>query len=363
VAIKSITPVALNLPFEVGGPKPLFAGKPRSMEMLLVRVETDGGIVGWGEAFGYAVWPATRAALESLIAPLATGRDERDIAALMADLQRKLHLLGRTGAVMYALSGLDIALWDIAGKAAGKPLAELLGGARRTDFAAYASLVRYTDPALVARNAAAAVGRGYRAIKLHEIGVEQVRAARAAIGPDVKLMMDTNCPWTADEALAVAGKVREYDLYWYEEPVWPPEDYLALARVRRQCGIAVSAGENAVSLTDFRAMFDAGAVDYAQPSVTKIGGVTEMMHIAALAKERGVTLVPHSPYFGPGLLATLHMSAAFEHEAMIEYSYCDLGANPLGDAIAVTNGRIALPRGAGLGRDPDPEVLARYRVP
>jgi L-alanine-DL-glutamate epimerase-like enolase superfamily enzyme len=363
VAIKSVTPVALNLPFEVGGPKPLFAGKPRSMEILLVRVETDSGIVGWGEAFGFAVWPATRAALETLIAPLATGRDERDIPALLADLQRKLHLLGRTGPVMYAMSGLDIALWDIAGKAAGKPLVELLGGARRTDFAAYASLVRYGDPVLVARNAKAAVERGYRAIKLHEIGVEQVKAARAAIGPAVKLMMDANCPWTAAEAIEVAAQVREYDLFWFEEPVWPPEDYPALVRVRRECGIAVSAGENAVSYADFQAMFDACAVDYAQPSVTKIGGVSEMMRIAGLARERGVALVPHSPYFGPGLLATLHMAAAFEHESMIEYSFADLGANPLGDAIAVKNGRIALPGGAGLGRDPDPDLVARYRVP
>jgi L-alanine-DL-glutamate epimerase-like enolase superfamily enzyme len=362
MAIKSITPVALNLPFEVGGPKPLFAGKPRNMEMLLVRVETDGGIVGWGEAFGYAVWPATRTALETLIAPLAMGRDERDSEALLADLQRKLHLLGRTGPVMYAMSGLDIALWDIAGKAAGKPVAELLGGVRRKDFAAYASLVRYTDPALVARNAKATVGRGYRAIKLHEIGVEQVRAARDAIGPDVKLMLDTNCPWTVTDAIAMAKKVRAYDLYWFEEPVWPPEDYAGLARVRCECGIAVSAGENAVSLTDFQVMFDAGAVDYAQPSVTKIGGITEMMRIAELARERGVTLVPHSPYYGPGLLATLHMAASFEHETMIEYSYTDLGANPLGDAIAVKNGRIALPRGPGLGCDPDPEVVERYRV-
>jgi D-galactarolactone cycloisomerase len=362
MTIRSITPIALDLPFEVGGPKSQFAGRPRQMAMLLVRVETDDGIIGWGEAFGYAVWPATRTALETLIAPLATGRDERDIAALLGDLQRKLHLLGRTGPVMYAMSGLDIALWDIAGKAAGKPLADLLGGARRQDFPAYASLVRYNDPALVARNAKAAVERGYRAIKLHEIGVEQVRAAREAIGPGVKLMMDTNCPWTVAEAIAMAAKVREYDLYWFEEPVWPPEDFAGLARVRRECGIAVSAGENAVSLTDFQFMFDAGAVDYAQPSVTKIGGVTEMMRVAELARERGVTLVPHSPYFGPGLLATLHMAAAFAHETMIEYSYTDLGANPLGDAIAVKNGRIALPAGPGLGRDPDPAVLERYRV-
>ena len=362
MTIKSITPVVLNLPFEVDGPKPMFAGRPRTMDILLVRVETDSGIVGWGEAFGYAVWPATRAALENLIAPLATGRDERDIAALLLDLQRKLHLLGRGGPVTYAMSGLDIALWDIAGKAAGKPLAELLGGIRRREFAAYASLMRYTDPVLVARNAKAAVARGYRAIKLHEIGAEQVRVAREAIGADVKLMMDTNCPWTPAEAVAIAGQVREYDLYWFEEPVWPPEDYTGLARVRRECGIAVSAGENAASIVDFKVMFDAGAVDYAQPSVTKIGGVTEMMKIAHLARERGVTLVPHSPYFGPGLLATLQMAAAFEHATMIEHSYCDLGAQPFGDAIALKDGHIALPGGPGLGCDPDPVVLERYRV-
>jgi L-alanine-DL-glutamate epimerase-like enolase superfamily enzyme len=362
MTIKSITPVALNLPFEVGGPKPLFAGKPRNMEILLVRVETNDGIVGWGEAFGYAVWPATRAVLETLIAPLATGRDERDITALMMDLQRKLHLLGRSGPVMYAMSGLDIALWDIAGKAAGKSIAELLGGVKRREFAAYASLMRYTDPALVARNAKAAVERGYRAIKLHETGVEQVRVARAAIGPDVKLMMDTNCPWTPVEAIEIAAQVREYDLFWFEEPVWPPEDYAGLARVRRECGIAVSAGENAASIVDFQAMFDVGAVDYAQPSVTKIGGVTEMMRIARLARERGVTLVPHSPYFGPGLLATLQMAAVFEHAAMIEYSYCELGAEPFGGVVEVKGGRIALPDGPGLGCDPDPAVLERYCV-
>jgi len=88
-----------------------------------------------------------------------------------------------------------------------------------------------------------------------------------------------------------------------------------------------------------------------------------MMRIAGLARDRSVKLVPHSPYFGPGLLATLHMAAAFEHESMIEYSFADLGANPLGDAIAVRDGRIALPRGPGLGRDPDPDIVARYRVP
>ena len=362
MTIRSITPIALDLPFEVGGPKSQFAGRPRQMAMLLVRVETDDGIVGWGEAFGYAVWPVTRTAIEKLIAPMAVGKNEDDIDGVMDDLQRKLHIVGRTGPVVYAMSGLDIALWDIAGKKAGKSLSTLLGGTRRSHVPAYASLVRYGDTALVTRNAAAAVSCGYKAIKLHEIDVAHVKAARDAVGPSIQLMMDTNCPWTVDEALAIAAQVRPYDLLWLEEPVYPPEDFAGLARVRREGGVAISAGENAMSPTDFRAMFDAGAVDYAQPSVTKIGGVSEMMRIARLAHERGVTLVPHSPYFGHGLLASIHMAATFERETMVEYSFVELGASPLGDAIAVRDGHIAVPSGAGLGRDPDAQMIARYKV-
>ena len=131
---------------------------------------------------------------------------------------------------------------------------------------------------------------------------------------------------------------------------------------RHRAGHGIAAGENAMSLTDFRAMFDARAVDFAQPSVTKIGGISEMMRIARLAQERGVTLVPHSPYFGPGLLATVHMATAFEHETMVEYSFVELGASPLGDAIEIIDGRLKVPTGPGLGRDPDAEIIARYKV-
>src|SRR5690348_16984834 len=175
MSIRSVTTVPLDLPVEMGGPKPMLAGKPRRMNTLLVRVETYEGIVGWGEAFGFMVWPATRAAVETLVAPLAIGRDERDITGLLADLQKRLHLLGRTGPVMYALSGLDIALWDIAGKAASKPVATLLGGSQRNRLPVYASLVHYPDSTFVAHNAAKAVSQGYRAIKLHENGVSQAR--------------------------------------------------------------------------------------------------------------------------------------------------------------------------------------------
>jgi D-galactarolactone cycloisomerase len=362
VTIRSVAAIPLALPFEIGGPKPMLAGKPRMMDILLIRVETADGQVGWGEAFGFAVWPATKVALETLVAPLAVGRDERDIDGLTRDMQKKLHLLGRTGPVMFAISGLDIALWDLAGKAAGISLAALLGPSPRKRLPAYASLLRYTDPVLVARNAKRAVAAGYTTIKLHEIGVEQVRAAREAIGPNVRLTMDTNCPWTVAEAIAMAKQLQPYALTWFEEPVFPPEDFAGLARVRKEGGLPIAAGENVMSTMYFEQLFDAEAVDFAQPSVTKIGGVSEMMRIVQLARDRKVTLVPHSPYFGPGLLATVQIAAAMAAETMIEYSFAELGANPLGEAIETQAGYIAVPTGPGLGRDPDPAVVAQYRV-
>ena len=362
MTIRAIDTFALSLPFEIYGPRPKFAGLDRSMEILLVRVETDSGIVGWGEAFGFGIWPATRAAIHAMVAPLALGRDETNIAVLMEDLNRKLHIVGRTGPMVYALSGLDIALWDIAGKAAGKPISALLGGAKHARLPCYASLMRYTDPLLVAENSARVVERGYGAVKLHELGVDQVRAARQAIGPNVGLMMDANCPWNLSEALKVADAVRPYDLAWFEEPIWPPEDFETLAKVRTHSGLKIAAGENAMSVKNFEQMFKAGAVDIAQPSVTKIGGISAMMAIGALAQEYQVVMTPHCPYFGPGLLASVHIAATQTQAPMIEYSFADLGANPLGDAIEVKNGYINVPTGPGLGRDPDPEIIKRYSV-
>lgn len=362
MTIRSIEAIPLSLPYDMFGPKPLLAGLPRQMDILLVRVETDAGVVGWGEAFGFAVWPATRAAIDNLVSPLALGQDETDIAGLADTLQRKLHLLGRTGPVTYALAGLDIALWDIAGKVAGKPVSALLGGARHAALPAYASLMRYGDTALVARNAAKARDRGYQAIKLHEVTAERVKAARAAIGPDIGLMMDVNCPWTVREALDIARAIKPFDMMWFEEPVWPPEDFNGLARLREEAGMPISAGENVMNAPQFEQMFAAGAVDVAQPSVTKVGGLTEMMKIVPIAARHGVAIVPHSPYLGPGLLASLHFCATLEPVTMVEYSFTDLGANPLGNAIDVNDGIIRIPTGPGLGRDPDLDIVKRYRL-
>jgi len=360
--IAKIDSIVIRVPFSYGaakgGPAPTTGEKNT---ILLVKVETDTGITGWGDAFCYGCTDAVRAALHGMIAPLAVGRDAGDIARLSRDLQQKLHLFGRYGITIFALSGLDIALWDIAGKAANLPLHRLLGGAGQTSLPGYASLLKYRDPERVAARTKLAIQQGYRHIKLHETEEAEVRAAREAAGHDVAIMVDTNCPWTPEEARHMTLKLRPYDMHWLEEPIFPPEDFAAIARLRAGTGVAMAAGENNCTSFQFREMFAAGAVDYAQPSVTKVGGVTEFLKIATLADSAGVTLMPHSPYFGPGFLATLQLAAARgQPGAMIERYHMDIEASLYGELIDPVNGAFAVPQGPGLGRDPDPDVIKTY---
>lgn len=330
-----------------------------AMDTLLVKIETDAGVHGWGEGFGFNLVATTKHALDRLVAPLCLGEDPRDIAALTRKIARRVHNFGRNGAVSFALSAIDIALWDIAGRIAGKPLHALLGSAGRARVPAYASLLRYGDPAQVGRNAADAIARGYRHVKLHEVKLDCIAAARAAIPADVPLMLDINCAWdSVEEAVAFGQAVAAPNTRWVEEPVWPPEDFGAIARVRAAGHTAIAAGENAGTVEEFRGMFAARAVDYAQPSVTKIGGVSAMMEVAALAKSAGVAFMPHCPYFGAGLLATLHILAAHAVETPIEVYFADLALPPYGAALDVRDGFMRVPDAPGLGLEPDPAALA-----
>jgi D-galactarolactone cycloisomerase len=353
--ITAVESILLTIPYLTGSGLRMIAGRPAAgLNMLLVRLETDAGVTGWGEAFGHAVAPATRTVLDTVVGPMLLGRDARDISGLMGDLQRKLHLLGRNGPVIYALSGVDIALWDIAGKVAGVPLYQLLGSARRETLPAYASLLRCGSPAEVTESCRGALAQGFR-----QITVPAVQAARDAVGPEVALMLDTNCPWSRDEALAMIAALRPFDLHWLEEPLWPPEDYAGLAQLRAT-GMPIAAGENA-SLSDFRPAFELGALDVVQPSVTKVGGVSEMRRIIALAQQLGVRVVPHCPYLGPGFLASLHLTVPLP-DASVERLAVDLEASPLGDWIDARDGALRVPHGPGLGSDPDGELIARYRT-
>ena len=348
----------VTLPMVIAGATPRLRDRPvTSIDILLVRVDTDAGLTGWGEAFGHRIFPATRAAIDTVLGPMCIGRDPTQIASIHDEFQRMLHGVGRNGPTMYALSGIDIALWDIAGKAAGLPLYRLLGGGTRVDLPAYASLLRYGDAKAVAFYTEQALERGYRDIKLHEITLPEVKAARDVAGADVRIMLDTNCPWSVVEAIDMARRLAPLGLSWLEEPVFPPDDVGGLAQVRQRGGIPTAAGENYGTVWDFRRAFEAGAIDYAQPSVTKLGGVTELRKVVALAETFGVTVVPHSAYFGPGLLASIHCIAAMPGETLVERFYCDFAKNPLGGAIDPVNGRIAVPQGLGLGVDPDPKML------
>lgn len=358
--ITAVESTLLTVPYRTSGGARTIAGRPSpGLNILAIRLETDEGVTGWGEAFGHGVAPATRTAFDTLVAPMLVGRDPRQIDTLMRDLQQKLHLFGRTGPVMYALSGVDIALWDIAGKIAGKPLWALLGGSVRP-LPAYASLIRCTGPEAVAVECRRALDAGYTQIKLHEITVAAVQAARE-VAPDVLMTLDTNCPWSVDEALAMVEALRPFRLHWLEEPVWPPEDHAGLAKVRA-AGAVTAAGENAAGLEDFRHLFALRALDVAQPSVMKIGGVSEMLRIAALAEQHGVRVVPHCPYFGPGFIASLHLTTLLAADTPVERTFIELEASPFGDWVNIKDGMLAVPQGPGLGADPDPALVARYRT-
>jgi D-galactarolactone cycloisomerase len=361
--ITRVDTIVINLPMVFDGATPMLGGRARtSIDMLLVRVDTDAGISGWGEAFGHRIFPATRAAIDTLLGPMCVGRDATQIQAITDDLQRALHGVGRNGPTMYALSGIDIALWDLAGKAAGLPLYRLIGGGRHADLPAYASLLRYGTADAVAHYTEQALTRGYRHLKLHEITVPEVKAARDVAGDEIAIMVDTNCPWTVPQAVEMAKRLVPFNLTWLEEPVWPPENVAGLAEVRVRGGIPTAAGENYGTAWEFRRAFDAGALTYAQPSVTKIGGVTELWRVMTIAETFGVQVVPHSAYFGPGLLASIHCIAAMATEGWVERFYCDFAENPLGDAIHPgKNGRIAVPQGPGLGVDPDPRIIEALR--
>ena len=359
--ITAIDTIHVRIPFTCGGPTPVFAGRTwDTVDTLLVKISTDAGIIGWGEAFGHTIIPATRVTIETMLAPLCLGRDATQIETLLLDVHQRLHIFGRNGPLVYGLSGIDMALWDIAGKRAGLSVYDLLGGTTKRDLPIYASLIRYSDPDLVARNAARAVAQGFRHVKLHEIGLEQVRATREAVGTEVAVMLDTNCPWSLAEALAMARRLRPFDLYWLEEPCWPPENYAALADVRRAGGIPIAAGENNTTAMGFLHMFQAGAVDFAQPSPAKVGGISEARKVFALAEAYNVRLAPHTPYFGPGLLAGLQLNAAHAPETLVEWFYFDLETTLYGDAILPRNGRIIIPQGPGLGYDPDPAVISEF---
>jgi L-alanine-DL-glutamate epimerase-like enolase superfamily enzyme len=360
-----IETLRVSIPFETGGPqvglRPSLNSRPwNRMEALLVRLHADDGRVGWGEAFGHLVNPGTQAVLGTLVGPWFIGKDPQEIAPLMREAQHAFHGFGRSGPVLYALSAIDIALWDLAAQRAGQPLFRLLGGGSgKLDL--YASLMRYGgDVEAVRRNVARVVGAGYRMVKLHETTIPAFLAAREAAGDGVKIMLDVNCPWSVDEAREIARAIRPHGFHWLEEPVWPPEDFAGIAVVREE-GVPIACGENVSTLHDFRRLFEARAADVVQPSVIKIGGVSAMLRVLALAEAYSTRIVPHCFYWGPGYLATAHVMASLAKPAPVETAFIRLERRPH-PLFEPENATLTLPETPGLGFALDPDVLKNYEV-
>jgi L-alanine-DL-glutamate epimerase-like enolase superfamily enzyme len=360
--IAKVETFPLRIPFKPGSRSDAAAWGDKDLpaaDSLLVKVTTDDGLEGWGEAFGFKATTSVRLAVDELIAPLCIGREATQIAPLMLEAQKSLHVFGRSSPLIFGISAVDIALWDIAGKASNAPVYRLLGGGA-TDLPCYASLARFSDPSLVRANVRRAIDAGFRRLKLHEIALPAIRAAREE-APDVELMLDVNCAWTLNEARRRAEELKQFRLKWLEEPVWPPENYDGLAQLRRTCGIPIAAGENVSTLMDFERLMAAGAVDFVQPSPAKMGGGTELCKIFPIAALHNVPVMPHSFYDGPGLLAAIHATAALgSADGMIEWRRFDLEAQLYGGVLAPQRGRIAVPQGPGLGIDPDPGVIRTY---
>jgi L-alanine-DL-glutamate epimerase-like enolase superfamily enzyme len=224
----------------------------------------------------------------------------------------------------------------------------------------YASLVRYADAALAVQSCEEVLHAGFRAIKLHEIGLDEIEACRAAIGNEPSLCVDVNCAWSVEFVGQHRSRIEALNLTWLEEPIFPPEDFASLGSLRGK-GVRIAAGENWCTTRQFESALAAGAVDIVQPSVTKVGGISEFLAILALAESRHVTVMPHSPYFGPGFFASLHLAAAHPAIQALEYNFVQPDAW-LADVQALRHGgEFSIPQQPGIGFEPDAGVMQRYR--
>jgi len=342
----------MRLPFHHWTAAPLFAGRPRDkLDSALVRLEISDGTVGWGES--YCVEPtALKAIFDTLIAPLTVGKSCED-DTLVPVIRRTLHNLGRSGPVLHAIAGLDIALWDIKAKLQSVPLYVLLGGKQRDSVPAYASLLQYyADESLIDRNVTRALDAGYAEVKLHERTTAAVAAARRAMGAGLPLMVDTNCAWLPDEADAAIADMATSDPLWIEEPLWPPENHDALAALSRRSPIPLAVGENASSAYEISKLVAGNAVRYVQPSVIKLG-LTAALDLSRQCEGTEVRCAPQVAFFGPGYLASLHLLAAQKTPASLERLYVELQHVPYGTSVPVVAGKVHVPDAPGLGADPE----------
>ena len=361
--IKDVCAILLSIPFKSEGSGEGIMPTPwTELEFCLVKIETDQGLIGWGEAFSYSCSRSVAAFIRQSIAPLLVGQSMPDPVVFGEQAQHKLILQGRSGVAMFALSGIDLALWDLKAKADSTNVAQLLGGRCRESIRAYASLIRYGNVELVASACERVLNAGFKEFKLHEVTLPEIRRGAQLLGKDNGLMVDVNCNWTENHCREVIPALLDLNVRWLEEPIFPPENVRTLALLR-ETGIKISTGENACTAYAFEEICRAGASDFLQPSVTKVGGLSEVQKILKTTGAiTGLPFTPHSPYFGPGFLATLQLAAAVECTQVVEYLDVEPERWIYQNMPLPVDGIIRIPDGVGMGMDPDPWVLNRYHI-
>lgn len=351
-----------------------------SRSAMLVRIVAESGEVGWGEAYGPRVAETTSVAVQTALRPLLIGEDPRRIAFLQQRLYSAVRDSGQKGAMVAAISAVDVALWDLLGHVLGQPVYQLLGGAVRTSFPAYATGLYYPREGDAVDAAVAEASRyaedGFRVIKLKggldiDLDLARLRAVRRAVGDDVGLAFDVNHALDVSTAIHYGRALEQEGALWFEEPV-QPEDYAGYARVRAALGIAIAGGEAEYACFGFRELISRGCVDIAQPDVCSAGGLTEAQRIGALAHAWGIRCVPHVWGSVVALAAAAHFIAALPDPVaslappspLLEL---DRSPSPLRDGLAplpfdLHDGTLTLRGEPGLGVELDWASLTPFMV-
>ena len=345
--------------------------KPDDCVHTLIGVYTDEGISGFGSSFTSV--QLVRAAL-SVLEPLLIGENALEPERVSEKLHQHTFWLGRGGSITHAISGIDIALWDILGKATGQPIGRLLGGRYREHVRPYASLLM-REPEALAEYLSQLLDQGFRAFKLgwgpfgrvsRTLDEKIVKRARETVGPDVHLMVDAGgsdafWPNGYKWALQTAHMLAAYDITWFEEPLKPDalNDYKML---REHAPLPIAGGEVLTQRQSFQPWLQANALDIVQPDVTKVGGISEERRIAWMAQENGVRFIPHGWNTALGLAADLQLASAFPGTDLVEY----LTGSPYIDDISTTpwtldsDGMLMIPTEPGLGFNLNFDVLSEY---
>jgi D-galactarolactone cycloisomerase len=358
-------------------------GWVKSRGACLVEIRTDEGLTGWGEALCQGLQPPqiAAAAIESALKPLLLGADPLQLEPLWQRMYMHTRDYGMKGALIAAISGVDIALWDLAGKILDRPVWQLLGGAHRERVQIYATgfyrVKGQGEAPRLADEAKQRAAEGFRFLKIKlgfgvadDIAVMQ-SIARPIEGQGQRKMIDTNQANGVADAVRLGRALEPHDLRWYEEPV-PAEDLAGYRELREKLDMPIAGGENEFAAWGFRSLFDARAVDIAQPDVCASGGFTACRHIGALALAHGVQVNPHVWGSSVGQVASLHLICAlpvanpslFADEPIFEY---DCSSHPFREALIdkplrQREGWLALPEGPGLGIEVQREALERFRA-